>query len=172
MSNVLEQMTQAVIKGDISHIVSYIQIGLDQGISAQEILDRALIPGMDEVGRLFSDSQIFVPEMMVSAKVMHLALNKLRPYIARGEVKRLGRMAIGTVKDDLHDIGKNIVISVFEGGGIEMIDLGVDVAPEKFVQAVASNDIQLLGLSAILTTVLHNVGNTIDMLKKAGVRDK
>jgi 5-methyltetrahydrofolate--homocysteine methyltransferase len=172
MSNIMEQMTQAVIKGDIAHIASYVQVGLDQGMSAQDILDRALIPGMDEVGRLFSASQIFIPEMMVSAKVMHMALNTLRPYIVRGEVRRLGRMAIGTVKDDLHDIGKNIVISVMEGGGIEMIDLGVDVPPEKFVEVVTNNGIQLLGVSAILTTVLHNVGNIINALKKAGVRDK
>jgi len=172
MLNIMEQLTQAVIKGDIAHIDSLVQVSLDQGMSAQDILDRSLIPGMDEVGHLFSTSQIFLPEMMVSAKVMHMALNKLRPYIVRGEVRRLGRMAIGTVKDDLHDIGKNIVISVMEGGGIEMIDLGVDVPPEKFVEVLSNNDIHPLGVSAILTTVLHNIDNIISAIKKAGVRDK
>lgn len=172
MSSLVERMTQAVVKGDVNYIASYVQHGLDQGVSPQEILDRGLIPGMDEVGRLFSAGEIFIPEMMVAAKAMQVALNTLRPYIFRGEVKTLGRMAIGTVKDDLHDIGKNIVISIMQGGGMEMIDLGVDVPFEKFVEAVTHNGVQLLGLSAILTTVLPNIKATIDTLKKAGVRDK
>lgn len=172
MSSLLEQMTQAIVKGDIAHITSYVREALDRGMSAQEIVDRGLIPGMDKVGRLFSACEIFIPEMMVAAKAMQLALNALRPHIIKGEVKPMGRMAIGTVKEDLHDIGKNIVISIMQGGGIEMIDLGVDVPAEKFVEAVTHNDIQLLGLSAILTTVLPNVKETIDALKKAGVRDK
>lgn len=172
MSSLLERMTQAVMKGDLAHIASYVQDGLDQGVLPQEILDRGLIPGMDEVGRLFSAGEIFIPEMMVAARAMQVALSTLRPYIIKGEVKPLGRMAIGTVKDDLHDIGKNIVISIMQGGGIDMIDLGVDVLPEKFVEAVTNNDIQLLGLSAILTTVLPNIKETINALKKAGVRNK
>lgn len=165
-------MTQAVVQGDIPYIDSIVQESLDQAISPQEILDRGLIPGMDEIGRLFSTGDIFLPEMMVAARAMQTALNILRPYMIKGEIKPLGRMAIGTVKNDLHDIGKNIVIAVLQGGGIEMIDLGVDVPPEKFVEAVQNNDLQLLGISAVLTTVLPNIKKTIETLQRAGVRDK
>jgi 5-methyltetrahydrofolate--homocysteine methyltransferase len=172
MSSPIERMTQAVVEGDVAHIAFIVQDSLNQGISPQEILDRGLIPGMDEIGRLFSSGEIFLPEMMVAAKAMQTALHTLRPYMVKGGVKPLGRMAIGTVKDDLHDIGKNIVISVMQGGGMEMIDLGVDVPPEKFVEAVKEGDIQLLGLSAVLTTVLPNIKKTIDTLNKAGVRHK
>lgn len=142
------------------------------GNSPQEILDQGLIPGMDEIGRLFSAGEIFLPEMMVSAKTMQAALAALKPFMVKGEVKAVGRMAIGTVKDDLHDIGKNIVISIMQGGGIEMIDLGVDVPPENFVKAVLQDRIELLGLSAVLTTVVPNIRKTIQILKEAGVRDK
>lgn len=111
MSFLLERMIQAVVKGDVAHIASYIQDDLNQGVPPQEILDRSLIPGMDEVGRLFCAGEIFIPEMIAAAKAMQGALNTLQPYIMKGEVKPLGRMAIGTVKDDLHDIGKNEVVT-------------------------------------------------------------
>ena len=127
---------------------------------------------MDQVGQLFSDSQIFLPEMLLSAKTTQAVMDILSPImVGKNTVKTIGKVAVGTVKEDLHDIGKNIVLSMMQGGGFEVVDLGVDCPPEKFVEAVKEGA-QIIGLSAVLTTVLPNMERTIHMLEEQGLREK
>ena len=167
----LTSIKEAVIFGKFKEIEDLVGSVLNQGVSPQSILDEALVPGMDEVGIRFSSGEIFIPEMMVAGKVMHMALALLNPYFIGKKAKTLGKFAIGTVEDDLHDIGKNIVISMMEGAGFEVVDLGVDCPPEGFIQAIEEGA-QLVGISAILTTVLQNIGKTIKAIEEKGLRDK
>lgn len=166
------ELKEAVVKGKFKDIEALTQRGLDEGLTPRQILDEALVPAMDEVGKNFSAGEIFIPEMMVSAKVMQLALDILKPHmVGDKQVKTAGRFAIGTVKDDLHDIGKNIVISMMQGAGFEVTDLGIDCPPEKFVEAI-ENGAQIVGLSAILTTVVENIHRTIKFIEEQGLRDR
>lgn len=166
------ELKEAVVKGKFREIEALTQKYLDQGVAPRQMLDQALVPAMDEVGKLFSAGDIFIPEMMVSAKVMQLALDVLKPHLVGDQqVNLAGRFAIGTVKDDLHDIGKNIVISMMQGAGFEVTDLGIDCPPEKFIAAI-EDGAQVLGLSAILTTVVKNIGETIKAIEESGLRDR
>jgi 5-methyltetrahydrofolate--homocysteine methyltransferase len=168
---VLGPLMDAIIAGRLKEMGQLVKGALEQGAAPQGILEQALIPGMEEVGQRFSDGEIFLPEMMFAAKAMHEALAILGPLLAGTKLQRGEKVAIGTVKDDLHDIGKNIAISMMQGAGFDVIDLGVNCPPERFVQAVESGA-GVIGMSAILTTVLHNVEETIDLLKKKGLRDR
>lgn len=168
----LAELKEAVVKGKFKDIEGLTQKGLDEGLTPRQILDEALVPAMNEVGKKFSAGEIFIPEMMVSAKVMQMALDVLKPHmVGEEQVNTVGRFAIGTVKDDLHDIGKNIVISMMQGAGFEVTDLGIDCPPEKFVEAI-ENGAQILGLSAILTTVVENIRKTIRFIEEQGLRDR
>lgn len=167
----LTPLKDAVVYGKYKEIEQLLRSVLEQGVAPQAILDEALIPGMDEVGRRFSSNQIFIPEMMVAAKVMQVALDVLKPLFVEGKARTRGKFAIGTVKEDLHDIGKNIVISMVEGAGFEVVDLGVDCQPERFIQAIEEGA-ELIGISAILTTVLSNIGKTVRAIEEGGLRDK
>ena len=130
------------------------------------------MPAMSEVGRRFECNEYFVPELLLSARAMKTALAPLRPLLAAGSMQSAGRVVIGTVKGDLHDIGKNLVAAMLEGGGFEVIDLGVGVAPEQFVAAVKERNPKILALSALLTTTMPSMKDTIDALKKAGIREQ
>jgi methanogenic corrinoid protein MtbC1 len=130
---------------------------LDQGVKPSEILNEALIIAMEKVGQKFSDKKIFVPQMLISAKAMNAAMVHLKPYFQSGEVTRKGKFIIGTVAGDLHDIGKNLVSMIVEGAGWEVIDLGVDVSAQKFIEAIKENEDAVVGLSALLTTTMHNM---------------
>jgi methanogenic corrinoid protein MtbC1 len=130
---------------------------LDQGVKPSEILNEALIVAMEKVGQKFSDKKIFVPQMLISAKAMNAAMVHLKPYFQSGEVTRKGKFIIGTVAGDLHDIGKNLVSMIVEGAGWEVIDLGVDVSAQKFIEAIKENEDAVVGLSALLTTTMHNM---------------
>jgi 5-methyltetrahydrofolate--homocysteine methyltransferase len=167
-----EGLKEIVIKGRFREIEDTVKAGLNEGVDPEIMLDKALVPAMEEVGRCFSNCEIFIPEMMVSAKVMEMALALINPLLAsrRGQAKR-GKFAIGTVKDDLHDIGKNIVCAMMQGGGFEVDDLGVDCPPERFIEAIKAGN-KLIGLSAILTTVLANVKKTIEAIERAGLRNQ
>jgi 5-methyltetrahydrofolate--homocysteine methyltransferase len=168
----LEGLKETVVKGRFKEIQQQVQSGLDEGIDPQEMLDKALIPAMEEVGRLFSDCKIFIPEMMVSAKVMKLALELINPVLAsKGGQRTKAKFAIGTVKDDLHDIGKNIVCAMMQGAGFDVVDLGVDCPPERFIEALRSGT-DIIGISAILTTVLQNVRKTIQAIEASGLRNQ
>lgn len=168
----LELIKKAVISGKHKEIQNLVRPALEKGMSPQTILDEAIIPAMDQVGQLFSDSQIFLPEMLLAAKTTQAVMEILSPImVGKHTVKSIGKVAVGTVKEDLHDIGKNIVLSMMQGGGFEVVDLGVDCPPEKFVEAVKEGA-QIIGLSAVLTTVLPNMETTIQMLEEQGLREK
>ena len=168
----LDLIKKAVISGKYKEVQNFVRPALEKGMSPQTILDEAIIPAMDQVGQLFSDSQIFLPEMLLSAKTTQAVMDILSPImVGKNTVKTIGKVAVGTVKEDLHDIGKIIVLSMMQGGGFEVVDLGVDCPPEKFVEAVKEGA-QIIGLSAVLTTVLPNMERTIHMLEEQGLREK
>ncbi len=167
----LKQLCQHVIEGETSEVESGVQAALNAGIKAEKILNEALIVAMDEVGRRFEEGDFYVPEMLIAARAMQAGLRLLKPLLISGEVKTAGKIAIGTVKGDLHDIGKNLVAMMLEGAGFEVHDLGVDVTPDIFVKA-AQDGLQIIGMSALLTTTMSNMSVTIDALKAAGMRDK
>jgi len=160
---------QNVIEGQAPNVQVEVQAALSQGIAAEEILHKGLIAAMEEVGRRFEEGDFFVPEMLIAARAMQAGLNLLKPHLAEGGIKTAGRVAIGTIKGDLHDIGKNLVAMMLEGAGFEVNDLGVDVEPQAFVKA-AKEGAQVIGMSALLTTTMSNMQNTIDALKTAGKR--
>jgi len=167
----LETIYQHVIDGEAEEVESQVQKALQEGYSASDILNKALIAAMDEVGRLYEQGDFFVPEMLIAARAMQSGLHILKPYLVEGGVKAAGKIAIGTVKGDLHDIGKNLVAMMLEGAGFEVHDLGTDVDPQKFVQ-MAKEGAQVIGLSALLTTTMSNMAVTIQALQQAGLRDK
>jgi len=168
----LQQLSQAVIGGNALGAHTLTQQALAEGLDPLKLVNECLIPAMDEVGRRFECSEYFVPELLISARAIKAALELIRPRLtARGD-KPLGRVAIGTVKGDLHDIGKNLVASLLEGGGFEVIDLGVNVPPEKFIATIQENNIDIVAMSALLTTTMPAMKSTIDALHRAGVRQK
>jgi 5-methyltetrahydrofolate--homocysteine methyltransferase len=153
-------------------VVEEVQKALDAGIGPAEILNQGMIAAMGEVGRLFEEGEYFVPEMLIAARAMQKGLEVLKPFLTDADVQSPGKVAIGTVKGDLHDIGKNLVAMMLEGAAFEVIDLGTDVSPERFIQAVRENGAQIIAMSALLTTTMPNMKNTIEALKEAGLRDK
>ncbi len=169
--SLIEEIRQAVIEGQAKAVVPKVEQALADGIPADEILQKGLIDAMAEVGRLFEEGEYFVPEMLIAARAMSAALELLKPHLVEKGVEPLGRVAIGTVKGDLHDIGKSLVAMMLEGAGFEIVNLGVDVAPEKFVEE-AKKGAQIVAMSALLTTTMPNMKNTIQALKEAGVRDQ
>jgi 5-methyltetrahydrofolate--homocysteine methyltransferase len=168
----LETIYDAVLRGDAPTAAAETQAALDAGVPAEQILHEGCIPAMSEVGRLFEIGEKFVPEMLIAARAMQTAVNILKPHLVEADLKTLGTVAIGTVAGDLHDIGKNLVAMMMEGAGFEIIDLGTDVAPEKFVEAVQENEVDMVGMSALLTTTMASITATIEALTEAGVRDK
>jgi 5-methyltetrahydrofolate--homocysteine methyltransferase len=161
-----------VLRGDAKTAAAETQAALDDGVAAEEILHQACIPAMNEVGRLFEIGEKFVPEMLIAARAMQTALEILKPQLVEADIQSLGTVVVGTVAGDLHDIGKNLVAMMLEGAGFQIIDLGTDVAPEKFVEAVQANDPDIVGMSALLTTTMASISATIEALTEAGVRDK
>jgi methanogenic corrinoid protein MtbC1 len=141
------------------------KLALEQGIKPAEILNEALIKAMDRVGQKFTEKKIFVPQMLISAKAMNASMAHLKPFFKSGEVKRRGKFIIGTVAGDLHDIGKNLVAMIVEGAGWEVIDLGVDVSAQKFIQTIKDNNDAIVGLSALLTTTMHNMKTIVQEIK-------
>jgi 5-methyltetrahydrofolate--homocysteine methyltransferase len=172
MNGILEELHRAIIDGARETTVTSVQAALDEGLDAATILTQGMVSAMAEVGHLFEIGEYFVPEMLISARAMQAGLNVLRPALVQAEVKAAGRVVIGTVKGDLHDIGKNLVSMMLEGASFEIIDLGTDVSPEKFVSAVQEHQPQLVGLSALLSTTMPYMGDTIEALKAAGLRDQ
>jgi 5-methyltetrahydrofolate--homocysteine methyltransferase len=161
---------EAVIKGDPKAALAETQAALDAGANVRDILDQGLIAAMDEVGDNFSRGQIFVPQMLRSAKTMQECVKLLEPHFGEGEVATKGKVLIGTVKGDLHDIGKNLVSMMMEGAGFKIMDLGVDVPPEKFVQKVQEAEPDIVAMSALLSTTMPAMPHTIKALEEAGVR--
>jgi len=167
----MEKIYQAVLEGDLDTTVKEVKAALESNIPAPEILQNGLIASMSEVGRLFEEGEYYVPEMLVAARAMQAGLEILKPLLIDAGVKPIGKVVIGTVKGDLHDIGKNLVAMMLEGAGFAVRDLGVDVAPEKFVAEVQEGT-DILGLSALLTTTMPSMVNTIQAIEQAGLRNR
>ena len=165
-----DALKQAVIDGNAGRVKELTQQCLDEGKRPQEVLDAALIPAMDVVGEKFSRQEFYIPEMLIAARAMQGGLALLKPLLAAGESKARGKAVIGTVKGDLHDIGKNLVGMMLQGGGFEVVDLGADVKPAKFVEAVEREKPDFLMMSALLTTTMLSMKETIEAMKAAGLR--
>ncbi len=172
MSEILEQMATSVIEGDVDAMHDLAQEALDEGVAAQEILNDGLMVGMNHVGKEFKAGNMFVPEVLRSAKAMKEAMKLLEPMLASGEAKAAGKVLLGTVKGDLHDIGKNLVGMMCEGAGFEVQDLGTDVEADAFLEAIKDFEPDIVGMSALLTTTMRAMGDTIKALEEAGLRDQ
>ena len=172
MRQTLEQISTGVIEGNIQGITQLIQKALEEGLRAEEILQNGLIVGMHEVGKRFKVAQMFIPEVLRAAKTMHAGQELLHPLVTDAKAGRVGTIVIGTVQGDLHDIGKNLVGMMCEGAGFEVIDLGFDLPPETFTEAVKVHQPDIVGMSALLTTTMRSMGHTLKAITEAGLRDK
>ena len=172
MSSVYEQLSTAILEGDVEKAPKWVARGLKEGLSAKEILDNGLVPGMNEVGLRFKSGDMFVPEVLMSADAMQASLTILRPALVASGAKLLGRIVLGTVKGDLHDIGKNLVGMMCEGAGFEVVDLGFNVDPERFIEAIKQHQPDMVGMSALLTTTMRAMALTIRAIEEAGLRNK
>ncbi len=168
----LSQISENLQKGKAKVVKQLVQEAIDAGISAQDILEKGLIAGMNVVGEKFRNNEIFVPEVLVAARALNMGSALLKPLLAADGVKASGRVCIGTVQGDLHDIGKNLVKMMMEGKGLEVIDLGTDVAPETFVQTAIDQDCQIICCSALLTTTMPTMGEVVKAAEAAGIREK
>jgi corrinoid protein of di/trimethylamine methyltransferase len=170
MADILQKIATKLYEGEDGEVAELVQQALDQGKPPHEVLSGGLIAGMDQVGKDFKAGDLFVPEVLIAARAMHAGMNVLRPLLAEGDAPNAGKCIIGTIKGDLHDIGKNLVKMMMEGAGFQMIDLGTDVTPDKFVAAVREHQPKLLGMSALLTTTMVNMKAVIAALEEAGLR--
>jgi 5-methyltetrahydrofolate--homocysteine methyltransferase len=172
MSRLYERISTAIIEGDADKTANLVQKGLDQELAAKDILDNAMVVGMGEVGVRFKAGDMFVPEVLMSADSMQAGLNVLRPHLIASGVKLIGKILMGTVKGDLHDIGKNLVNMMCEGAGFEIVDIGFNADPEKFVEGIKEHQPDVVGMSAMLTTTMRAMAQTIKAIEEAGLRDQ
>ncbi len=170
--NPFGDLTEAVIKGDMQTAVTVIRRGLDGGWDVKGVLEEGLFAAMDEVGQRYSKGLMFVPEMLQSARVMQECMEVLRPLFQSGDFSPKGKVIIGTVRQDIHNIGKNLVVMMMEGGGFAVTDLGVDVSPKKFVQKALEMGPDIVAMSALLSTTMVAMKETIEALEEAGIRDR
>ncbi|NLG51222.1 MAG: cobalamin-binding protein [Chloroflexi bacterium] len=167
-----ETIYEGILKGNMKAVEDATKAALAENVAAGELLNEAMIPAMAEVGRLFEANEYYVPEMLIAARAMKAGLALIRPALVKEDVKPLGKVVLGTVKGDLHDIGKNLVGIMVEGAGFEVIDLGVDVSPENFVNTAKDKEADVIGLSALLTTTMPSMKTTIEALEEAGLKGK
>jgi corrinoid protein of di/trimethylamine methyltransferase len=172
MDALLEKMAERLIVGKIDEVKELSQQALDQGISPREIIDKGLLAGMEVVGKRFKAGDMFIPEVLLCARCMHGAMDILKPLLSEADAAGVGIYLIGTVEGDLHDIGKNLVSMMLQGAGFEVIDMGTNITPQQFVDAVKEHKPTILGLSALLTTTMPKMEETIKALKEAGIRDQ
>lgn len=168
----LKALAQAVIKGDQNTAVEITKAALDEGTAAKSILNDGLIAGMDVVGARFKKNEVYIPEVLISARAMKMAMEILEPELAKAGVEPVGKFMIGTVAGDLHDIGKNLVAMMLKGAGFDVIDIGIDVSIEKFVEQAKASGAQVIGMSALLTTTMPAMEKTLAAMKEAGVTSK
>jgi corrinoid protein of di/trimethylamine methyltransferase len=166
----LNKLYEAILNGDPKASLAITEQALKERVAPMDLITKYMVPAMDEVGRRFECEEYFVPELMLAGRAMKVSLNLLRPLLAGSGAELAGRAVIGTVKGDLHDIGKNLVASMLEGAGFEVIDLGTDVPPEKFIEAVRSSGAQIVCLSALLTVTMPAMKTTVEAFREAGVR--
>ena len=169
MSNELDDLYEGILDGDMGATPDNVQAALDASLAPDVILNEGMISAMSEVGQLFEEGEYFVPEMLISARAMQAGLGVLKPHLVASGVEPLGKVVVGTVQGDMHDIGKNLVTMMLEGAGFEVVDLGVDVKPERFIEAIRENKPQVVAMSALLTTTMPKMGVTIDAMREAGV---
>jgi len=169
--NILKELSDALQSGNVEEVEKNINIALEKGLSAGEILREGLLAGMSIIGEKFKKDEVFVPEVLVAARAMNAGTELLKPILIEDGEKAIGKALIGTVKDDLHDIGKNLVIMMLEGAGFEVVDLGMDVSIDGFINAVKEEKPEVLGMSSLLTTTMPYMGEVIEALKEAGLRD-
>ncbi len=168
----LQEIADALIAGNAPKVKELSQKAVDEGVGPGKVIREGLIAGMAVIGERFKKNEVYVPEVLIAARAMHAGLDVLKPLLAEGEMENIGTVIIGTVKGDLHDIGKNLVAMMLEGAGFNVVDLGVDIAPDKFVEAIKEHNPQCLGLSALLTTTMTAMKETIEAIDAAGVRDE
>ena len=166
----IDQIKQATIAGNMPQVLELTDLALNAGVDPEEVIQQGFIPAMEVVGDKFAAGKIYVPEMLLAARAMKAALDKVKPLLVGKEIKTLGKAVIGTVQGDMHDIGKNLVAMMLEGSGFEVIDLGVDALPDEFIDAVRDHQPDLIGLSALLTTTMNSMEETIQKLVAAGLR--
>jgi len=166
------KLYDAILNGDEKQALQLTKAALSDGADPGELITQGMIPAMDEVGRLFEAQEYFIPEMLLASRAMKTALDPIRPLLAAAGTQPTGRIVLGTVKGDLHDIGKNLVGSMLEGAGFEVFDVGIDIPPEKFVEAIRDKNPHILALSALLTVTMPEMKKVIDALIQAGIRDQ
>jgi len=172
MEQYLELISRAVVEGDQDSTVVNVQAALDANVDAINILQKGLIPAMSEVGKLFEGGEYFVPEMLIAARAMKSGLELIKPLLVSADIKPRGKIALGTVKGDLHDIGKNLVGIMLEGAGFAIYDLGTDISPQQFIDVIKKQEVDLIGLSALLTTTMPMMETTIQAISEAGLRSR
>jgi 5-methyltetrahydrofolate--homocysteine methyltransferase len=172
MDDILKTIYKAILEGDMGGTQAGVQTAVKQGSTSSDILNLALIPAMGEVGYLFEEGQYFIPDMLIAARAMKAGLEIIKPMLINSGIVPIGTVAIGTVKGDMHDIGKNLVAMMLEGAGFKIIDLGTDVSPDKVITTIKTYHPNIIGLSALLTTTMLRMKDSIDALHLAGVRDQ
>ncbi len=172
MDKLYEEMAQVLITGDLDGVVKMTQEALDKGAVARDVMDKGLLAGMDVVGQRFKAGDMFIPEVLRCAKCMHGAMDIIKPLLAEGEAVGAGTYVIGTVEGDLHDIGKNLVSMLLQGAGFDVVDVGTNITPQQFVDAVKEHNPKIIGLSALLTTTMPKMEETVKALDEAGIRDQ
>lgn len=170
--SILQEMSENLQKGKAKVVKELVQQAIDQGLGAKEILEEGLLSGMNIIGGKFKNNEVYVPEVLIAARAMNAGTELLRPLLVQAGVKPVGKVILGTVKGDLHDIGKNLVRMMMEGKGLEVIDLGVDVPTEKFISAAIENDAHIICCSALLTTTMNEMKAVVEAAEKEGVRSK
>jgi 5-methyltetrahydrofolate--homocysteine methyltransferase len=168
--SIMVEIKEATRSGDQDKVRGLVQQGIDEGVEPERIIKEGLIAAMDVVGKEFGEGKIYMPEMLIAARAMKSGLEIVKPLLVGGQIQSIAKVVIGTVQGDLHDIGKNLVGMMLEGAGAEVIDLGVDVSPQKFVEATQTHQPQFLGLSALLTTTMTSMKSTIEALEEAGLK--
>ncbi len=166
----LNELGESLIQGEVDKVAELTKAALDKGVEVQRILNEGLLAGMDVVGQRFKADELFIPEVLLSAQAMAAGMDVLEPALVGAGLKLVGKIALGTVKGDIHDLGKNMVAMMLKGAGFKVIDLGVDIPPEKFVEVVEKEEVQLVGMSALLTTTAPAMKTTIQALEEAGLR--
>ena len=170
--DILVEISENLQKGKAKIVKELVGQAVEQGIPAKEVLEKGLLAGMDVIGEKFKNNEVFVPEVLVAARAMNMGASVLKPLLADGEQTSAGKVCIGTVKGDLHDIGKNLVKMMMEGKGLEVVDLGTDVSPETYVETAVNQNCQIICCSALLTTTMPVMGEVVKAAEKAGIRDK
>ena len=168
----LEEISKYLQQGRAKNVKELVQKALDEGIEPTDILNEGLLDGMGIIGEKFKNNEVYVPEVLIAARAMYAGMEIIRPILTETGVESIGKVVIGTVKGDLHDIGKNLVKMMMEGRGLEVIDLGIDVSPERFIEAAKEHDAQIIACSALLTTTMTEMTNVVEAAREAGIRDQ